>query len=77
MPCCMNNPRQNNGAASVKSDVIFLFNHDAGHQVAHLAGIAGAFALREKAFRAIVAFGSEVTREQACARSPDIAFILA
>ena len=32
--------------------------------MAHLAGIAGAFALREKAFRAIVACGSEVTRKE-------------
>lgn len=60
----MNNPRHQKAAASVKSDVIFLFNHDAGHQVAHLAGIAGAFALREKSYRAIVAFGSDVTRKE-------------
>ena len=32
--------------------------------MAHLAGIAGAFALREKSYRATVAFGSDVTRKE-------------
>lgn len=44
--------------------VVFLFNHDAGHQVAHLAGIAGAFALQENGLRAVIAFGSEATRKE-------------
>lgn len=44
--------------------VVFLFNHDAGHQVAHLAGIAGAFALQENGLRAVIAFGSEATKKE-------------
>jgi hypothetical protein len=31
---------------AMNNTVIFLYNHDAAHQVAHSAGIAGAFALR-------------------------------
>ena len=48
----------------VAADVIFLFNHDSGHQVAHLAGIAGALALQETARKVVVAFGSETTRKE-------------
>jgi hypothetical protein len=48
----------------VAADIIFLFNHDSGHQVAHLAGIAGALALQETARKVEVAFGSEVTRAE-------------
>jgi hypothetical protein len=48
----------------VAADVIFLFNHDSGHQVAHLAGIAGALALQERARKVVVAFGSETTRAE-------------
>jgi hypothetical protein len=44
--------------------IVFLFNHDAGHQVAHLAGIAGAFALQENGLRAVIAFGSEATKKE-------------
>ena len=44
--------------------LVFLFNHDAGHQVAHLAGIAGALALQETARKVVVAFGSETTRKE-------------
>ena len=44
--------------------VTFLFNHDAGHQVAHLAGIAGALALQANGRSAVVAFGSETTRQE-------------
>jgi len=46
----------------VPTDIVFLFNHDSGHQVAHLAGIAGALALQETERKAVVAFGSEITR---------------
>ena len=60
----MKHGQHTQGDAPTNAPVTFLFNHDAGHQVAHLAGIAGAFALREKAFRAIVAFGSETTRKE-------------
>lgn len=60
----MKHGQHTQGDAPTNAPVTFLFNHDAGHQVAHLAGIAGAFALREKSFRAIVAFGSETTRNE-------------
>ena len=48
----------------VAADIIFLFNHDSGHQVAHLAGIAGVLALQETARKVVVAFGSEATRAE-------------
>jgi len=60
----MKHGQHTQGDAPTNAPVTFLFNHDAGHQVAHLAGIAGAFALREKAFRAVIAFGSETTRKE-------------
>jgi hypothetical protein len=45
-------------------EIIFLFNHDAGHQAAHLAGIAGATALMERERPVTIAFGSEITRRE-------------
>jgi hypothetical protein len=39
--------------------VIFLFNHDAGHQVAHSAGIAAALALQAEDRKIIAATGSK------------------
>ena len=50
--------------STASAPVVFLFNHDAGHQVAHLAGIAGAFALQENGLRAVIAFGSEATKKE-------------
>ena len=44
--------------------VTFLFNHDAGHQVAHLAGIAGALALQGEGLGVVVACGSPATRRE-------------
>ncbi len=44
--------------------VIFLFNHDAGHQVAHSAGIAGALALMADAPPVIAAVGSAAIRHE-------------
>jgi hypothetical protein len=45
-------------------EIIFLFNHDAGHQAAHLAGIAGETARMGKAYRVTIAFGSDTTRRE-------------
>ena len=50
--------------APLGAPVIFLFTHDAGHQAAHLAGIAGALAMQEKERKVIVAFGSDVMRNE-------------
>lgn len=47
-----------------RREIIFLFNHDAGHQAAHLAGIAGATALMEQQRAVTIAFGSEITRRE-------------
>lgn len=44
--------------------VVFLFNHDAAHQVAHLAGIAGAFALDQPDSQAIVAYADDAIRQR-------------
>ena len=55
-------PKQPDSTGS--APLVFLFNHDAGHQVAHLAGIAGALALQETARKVVVAFGSETTRKE-------------
>ncbi|OYZ85453.1 MAG: hypothetical protein B7Y00_07935 [Sphingomonadales bacterium 17-56-6] len=47
-----------------EAPITFLFNHDAGHQAAHLAGIAGALALQQKGRKVVVAFGSDATRTE-------------
>ena len=60
----MTQPQSNRSDLPCGPPVIFLFNHDAGHQVAHLAGIAGALAVQEKKRRVVVAFGSEITRKE-------------
>ena len=52
------------GGRPVNAPVTFLFNHDAGHQAAHLAGIAGALALQQKERKVVVAFGSDATRTE-------------
>lgn len=52
------------GRQSGTGEIIFLFNHDAGHQAAHLAGIAGAMAVIDKSRNVAVAFGSDVTRRE-------------
>jgi len=57
-------PTQKRPHATGSAPVIFLFNHDAGHQVAHLAGIAGAFALQANGVRAVIAFGSAAIRKE-------------
>jgi hypothetical protein len=57
-------PHQKRPDVTGSAPVIFLFNHDSGHQVAHLAGIAGALALQETARKVVVAFGSETTRAE-------------
>jgi len=57
-------PTQKRPDVNGSGPVIFLFNHDAGHQVAHLAGIAGAFALQANGVRAVIAFGSAAIRKE-------------
>ncbi|WP_397592007.1 hypothetical protein [Sphingorhabdus sp.] len=57
-------PHQKRPEVTGSAPVIFLFNHDAGHQVAHLAGIAGAFALQANGVRAVIAFGSETIKKE-------------
>ena len=57
-------PHQKRPDVTGSAPVIFLFNHDAGHQVAHLAGIAGAFALQANGVRAVIAFGSETIMKE-------------
>jgi hypothetical protein len=57
-------PHISSNDAPLGAPVIFLFNHDAGHQAAHLAGIAGALAMQEKERKVIVAFGSDVMRNE-------------
>lgn len=44
--------------------VVFLFNHDAAHQVAHLAGIAAAFTDAYPESEAIVAFASDTIEQR-------------
>ena len=41
---------------------LFLFNHDAGHQVAHLAGIAAAMARLHRDIETVVAFATPAIR---------------
>lgn len=41
-----------------KTKVVFLFNHEAAHQVAHIAGIAGAMATAESGSAVIAATGN-------------------
>jgi hypothetical protein len=57
--------------------VIFLFNHDAGHQVAHLAAIAGAFARRHRGTETVVAFATAAIRAriEAAIRAADARLI--
>lgn len=47
-----------------KAPVVFLFNHDAGHQAAHSAGIAGALALAAEDRKVIAATGNENIRRE-------------
>ena len=42
--------------------ILFLFNHDAAHQVAHIAGIAGHMALHAPEVQVVVATGVEAIR---------------
>jgi len=44
--------------------VCFLYNHDAGHQVAHSIGIAAALARLYPAIRTVIAFGSPAIRAE-------------
>ena len=44
------------------SRAVFLFNHDAAHQVAHLARIAGAMARLHNEVETVVAYASDVLR---------------
>ncbi len=46
------------------SRAVFLFNHDAAHQVAHLAPIAGAMARLHPEIETVVAYSSDVIRAQ-------------
>ena len=42
--------------------VVFLFNHDAAHQVAHLAGIAAAMARLHPEVETVIAYASSAIR---------------
>lgn len=42
--------------------ILFLFNHDAAHQAAHIAGIAGHLAIHAPQVRVVVASGTEAIR---------------
>lgn len=44
--------------------VCFLYNHDAGHQVAHSIGIAAELATSQCAIRTVIAYGSEAIRAE-------------
>ncbi|KLE35424.1 hypothetical protein [Aurantiacibacter luteus] len=44
--------------------VLFLFNHDAAHQVAHLAGVAGAMIRTHPDVRTVIAFATPALRAQ-------------
>lgn len=46
------------------SRAVFLFNHDAAHQVAHLAPIAGAMARLHPGVETVAAYSSDVIRAQ-------------
>lgn len=50
--------------------ILFLFNHDAAHQAAHIAGIAGYLALHAPDIRVIVASGTETIRRTVAAIIP-------
>lgn len=56
---------------------LFLFNHDAGHQVAHLAGVAAATARIHRDIETVVAYGSPEVRSRLCELiSPDDAALI-
>jgi hypothetical protein len=44
--------------------ILFLFNHDAAHQAAHIAGIAGELALHAPTVQVVVACGVEAIRHK-------------
>ena len=48
----------------VTMKVCFLYNHDAGHQVAHSIGIASALAQHHRDIRTVVAYGSPEIRAE-------------
>jgi len=50
--------------AQTAMKLCFLYNHDAGHQVAHSIGIAAACALKYPAIRTVIAFGSPAIRTE-------------
>lgn len=52
------------GGQNGGQEIIFLFNHDAAHQAAHLAGIAGATALMGQGRPVTIAFGGDITRRE-------------
>ncbi|NJM50338.1 MAG: hypothetical protein HC843_05135 [Sphingomonadales bacterium] len=49
-----------------EAPILFLYNHDAAHQVAHSAGILGELALRCKNRPVIAAYGSAAIKAQIC-----------
>lgn len=51
--------------------ILFLFNHDAAHQAAHIAGIAGELALNAPQVRVVVASGTEAIRRTVAAIIPE------
>jgi len=44
--------------------IAFLFNHDAGHQIAHSIGIAAALAERHPRLRTVIVYGSDAIRQE-------------
>lgn len=53
--------------------ILFLFNHDAAHQAAHIAGIAGHLAVHAPQVRVVVASGTEAIRRTVAAIIPEAA----
>lgn len=53
--------------------ILFLFNHDAAHQAAHIAGIAGQLAMQAADVQVVVATGVEAIRQKVAAIIPAVA----
>lgn len=56
------NSQSSPGQSISDGAVVFLFNHDAAHQLAHTAGILSELALASPTFEIVCAFGNEAIR---------------
>ncbi|RVT93090.1 hypothetical protein [Sphingomonas crocodyli] len=54
----------------MKTRILFLFNHDAAHQAAHIAGIAGQLVLQAPHIQVVIATGVEAIRNAVAAMVP-------